>query len=103
MIVYHDSSHIIVTYNFKVHVNPKIHYIFGPVVVKCLLWISKNCFRISNRAHFLVEKSDQSSKIEHALKNAISARDVSGGTQQEPEVIAALYLLIFRGWRNKPG
>ena len=23
-------------------------------------------------------------------------RDVSGGTQQEPEVIAALYLLIFR-------
>ena len=28
---------------FKVHVNPKIHYIFGPVVVKCLLWMSKNC------------------------------------------------------------
>ena len=28
--------------NLKVHVNPKIHYIFGPVVVKCLLWISKD-------------------------------------------------------------
>ena len=27
--------------NLKVHVNPKIHYIFGPVVVK-LLWISKD-------------------------------------------------------------
>ena len=29
---------------------------------------------------------------EHALKNAIFARDVTGGTHQEPKVSAALYL-----------
>ena len=49
-------------------------------------------------ARFLVGKSDQNSKIEHVLKNTILVHDVTCGIQKEPEVSAALYLLI--SWQS---
>ena len=51
---------------------------------------AKSAFRISKRARFLVELSlIKVAKLKTSRKKAISARDVSGGTQQEPEVLQA--------------